>query len=61
MAQTAASVKDAINIAAKAAGRDDLIVVTGSFYVAGEAKRLLDEKKSRDGHIRVGSSAPSRT
>lgn len=62
MAQTAASVKDAINIAAKAAGRDDLIVVTGSFYVAGEAKRLLEEKKSRDGQVRVasGSGSPAR-
>lgn len=62
MAQTAGSVKDAINIAAKAAGRDDLIVVTGSFYVAGEAKRLLHEKKQRDGLVRVpsGVSSPHR-
>lgn len=60
MAQTAGSVKDAINIAAKAAGRDDLIIVTGSFYVAGEAKRLLDDKKSRDGHIRVSTNTTSR-
>jgi dihydrofolate synthase / folylpolyglutamate synthase len=42
--QTAACVKDAINLAAKAAQRGDLIVVTGSFYLAGEAKRLFAEK-----------------
>ena len=42
--QTAPSVKDAINLAAKAAQRGDLIIVTGSFLVAGEAKRLFAEK-----------------
>jgi dihydrofolate synthase/folylpolyglutamate synthase len=42
--QTAACVKDAINLAAKAAQRGDLIIVTGSFYIAGEAKRLFAEK-----------------
>jgi dihydrofolate synthase/folylpolyglutamate synthase len=42
--QAAPSVKDAINLAAKAAQRGDLIAVTGSFYVAGEAKRLIVEK-----------------
>lgn len=41
MAQTAPSVKDALNMAARAVNRDDLILVTGSFAVAGEAKRLL--------------------
>jgi dihydrofolate synthase/folylpolyglutamate synthase len=41
MTQSAGTVKDALNLAAKAAGREDLIVVTGSFYVAGEAKALL--------------------
>lgn len=45
MAQQAASVKEAINIAAAGAGRNDLILVTGSFAIAGEAKRLFLEKK----------------
>lgn len=45
MTQVAPSVKEALNIAARAVGRDDLICVTGSFYVAGEAKRLLLSKK----------------
>lgn len=49
MAQTAPDLKDAINTAARAVGRDDLILVTGSFYLAGEAKRLLEEKKRRAG------------
>ncbi len=44
MTQSAPSVKDALNLAHKAAGRDDLICVTGSFHVAGEAKRLLAER-----------------
>ena len=44
--QAAASIKDAINLAAKAAQRGDLIAVTGSFYVAGEAKRLIMKKLS---------------
>lgn len=44
MTQGAATVKDALNLAHKAAGREDLICVTGSFYVAGEAKRLLAER-----------------
>ncbi len=43
-AQVAPTVKDAINLAAKAAQRGDLIIVTGSFLVAGEAKRLFAEK-----------------
>ncbi|HLO40498.1 MAG TPA: folylpolyglutamate synthase/dihydrofolate synthase family protein [Phycisphaerales bacterium] len=46
MSQTAPSLKEAINIAARAVGRDDLICVTGSFALAGEAKRLLAEKKN---------------
>ena len=45
MAQTSAGLKDALNMAARAVGRDDLILVTGSFYLAGEAKRLLAEKR----------------
>ncbi|MBL8760017.1 MAG: bifunctional folylpolyglutamate synthase/dihydrofolate synthase [Phycisphaerae bacterium] len=44
MVQTAPTVKDAINLAARAVARDDIICVTGSFYVAGEAKKLLVEK-----------------
>ena len=45
MAQAAPTVKDAINLAARAVGRGDLILVTGSFTIAGEAKGLLMEKQ----------------
>ncbi|MEM0983745.1 MAG: folylpolyglutamate synthase/dihydrofolate synthase family protein [Planctomycetota bacterium] len=45
-AQSEETIKDAVNNAARAVDRDDLICVTGSFYVAGEAKALLEAKKS---------------
>ncbi len=41
MTQIAPNVKEAINMAGRAVTRDDLICVTGSFYLAGEAKKLL--------------------
>jgi dihydrofolate synthase/folylpolyglutamate synthase len=40
----AASVKDAVDGAFALADEHDLIVITGSFYTVGEAKRLLDER-----------------
>ncbi|MEO1583505.1 MAG: folylpolyglutamate synthase/dihydrofolate synthase family protein [Planctomycetota bacterium] len=43
-AQVELSVKDALNTAAQAVRQDDLICVTGSFYIAGEAKRLFNDK-----------------
>jgi len=47
MTQVAPTPKEAINMAARAVGREDLICVTGSFHLAGEAKRLLQEAASR--------------
>jgi len=44
MAQVAQTLQDAISLASRAVSRDDLILVTGSFALAGEAKRLLSEK-----------------
>jgi len=41
MALVEATLKDAINTAAKSVGKEDIILVTGSFYLAGEAKALL--------------------
>lgn len=41
MCQTEPNLTSAINTAVRAVGRDDLIVVTGSCYLVGEAKRLL--------------------
>lgn len=48
MSQVEPTLRDAINTAAKSVGRDDLICVTGSFYLAGEAKALFDAKKKRE-------------
>lgn len=45
MAQSAPSVRDAINLAYRGVQGDDVIVVTGSFHVAGEAKRLFLAKR----------------
>lgn len=45
MAQSQVTVKEAINAAAKAATGNDLILLTGSFYIAGEAKSLMEARK----------------
>lgn len=47
MTQVCRTLKDAINAANRAVGRDDLIVITGSFYLVGEAKKLLAEADAR--------------
>lgn len=44
MVQVAPTFADAIQMAKRAVGRDDLICVTGSFYLAGEAKSYLRER-----------------
>ncbi|MFO0857482.1 MAG: folylpolyglutamate synthase/dihydrofolate synthase family protein [Phycisphaerales bacterium] len=44
LALTAPCVKDAINLAHKSVGRNDVILVTGSFAIAGEAKKLFQDK-----------------
>ena len=44
MAQVSPSVREALRSAGNAVSRGDIILVTGSFAVAGEAKRLLREK-----------------
>ncbi len=46
MAQTAPTFDKALTIAARAVNRDDLICVTGSFYLVGEAKRVLAQKSN---------------
>jgi len=47
MGESKASVKEAINDAARAAAGNDLILLLGSFYIAGEAKALVEERKAR--------------
>ncbi len=45
MAQVAENLDEALAIAARAATRDDLIAITGSFYLVGEAKKHFDGKR----------------
>lgn len=47
MAQTAANLEDALRLASRAVSREDLIVVTGSFYLAGEAKKYFIDLPNR--------------
>jgi dihydrofolate synthase / folylpolyglutamate synthase len=44
MAQAAPGLREALEIARAAAQRDDLICITGSFYLAGEARKLLQDQ-----------------
>ncbi|GAB5497278.1 MAG: bifunctional tetrahydrofolate synthase/dihydrofolate synthase [Phycisphaerales bacterium] len=46
MAEVKEDVREAINTAARAVSKDDIILVTGSFYVAGEAKKLFLDKSA---------------
>lgn len=48
MAQTAESLDDALKLAARAVSREDLIVVTGSFYLVGEARKFFQDKKQKE-------------
>ena len=41
MTQVAETLPEALTLASRAVGRDDLICVTGSFYLVGEAKKYL--------------------
>lgn len=41
MAQTAASLEEALALAGRGVGRDDLICITGSLHLVGEAKGLM--------------------
>ncbi len=56
MAQTEPTLKGAINAAGRAVQPTDVILVLGSFYLAGEAKALFAEKRSKTGGSGVGGS-----
>jgi dihydrofolate synthase/folylpolyglutamate synthase len=45
MTMMAKTLPEALNLASHAVGRDDLICITGSFYIAGEARKHLLEPK----------------
>ena len=42
MAQVAATLEDALSIAYRAVTKEDLVTITGSFYLVGEAKRYFE-------------------
>lgn len=44
--QVADDLPSALALASRAVGKDDLICVTGSFYIVGEAKKYLQDKAS---------------
>ena len=47
MAQTAPRLDEALQLAGRAVSREDLIVITGSFYLAGEGRKYFLDKKAR--------------
>ena len=47
MTQIAETLEEALEIAAQAASRDDLICVTGSFYLVGEAKKYIKKLEAK--------------
>lgn len=49
MAQTSETLADAIRLAGRAVSREDLIVVTGSFYLAGEARKYFQDATAKRG------------
>jgi len=52
MAQVAVTLEEALDIAERAVTREDIICITGSFYLVGKAKKLVDERyKMRDASV----------
>lgn len=47
MVQTADKFKDALKLAASAVSREDLIIITGSFYLAGEARKYFMDQANK--------------
>jgi dihydrofolate synthase/folylpolyglutamate synthase len=47
MSQIAQDLDDALSIAERAVGREDLICITGSFYLVGEAKQLIARRRPK--------------
>lgn len=50
MSQVARTLPEALDLASRAVGRDDLICVTGSFYLVGETKKYLAELEKKRQH-----------
>jgi dihydrofolate synthase/folylpolyglutamate synthase len=58
MAQVAASLEDALEIAYRAVSKEDLICITGSFYLVGQAKKLI---ASRAAAVQAALAPPAQT
>jgi dihydrofolate synthase/folylpolyglutamate synthase len=46
MAQVASSLDEALDIAERAVTREDIICITGSFYLVGQARRIIADRQS---------------
>ncbi len=55
VAQIAPTIKEAMSIAERAVGRGDVICVTGSFYLAGEAKKYLADRARKEAGSAAGT------
>jgi dihydrofolate synthase/folylpolyglutamate synthase len=53
MAQVAATLEDALAIANRAVTKEDLICITGSFYLVGEAKKYFANKAANEVKVEV--------
>lgn len=53
MVQVEPSLKEAVNAAGRAVQPQDAILITGSFYLAGEAKALFEQKRAQGPEARV--------
>ena len=47
MSQVARTLPEALELAIRAVSREDLIVVTGSFYLVGETLKLLNQERDK--------------
>lgn len=56
MTQVADTLHEAFNLASRAVSRGDLIVVTGSFYLVGEAKKYLAELEVKRAGARAAAA-----
>lgn len=47
MAQTAPTLEQALKLAGRAVSREDLIIITGSFYIAGEGRKYFKDRAAK--------------
>jgi dihydrofolate synthase/folylpolyglutamate synthase len=53
MAQVARSLQEALDIAERAVTREDLVCITGSFYLVGQAKQVVAERYAKQVQLRI--------